>query len=80
MDIEVQTKAQILGDLQQIRHSLDEKNYFGFFEWIEIDDSAQGIIADGKIDGGEYKALQADIERMKRIQRLSNQPKSDEVK
>ena len=70
IDMDVEARTQLLGDLEDIRLSLDEQNNFGFFQWLEIDDSIQGIIADRRLDDDEYSVLQADIERMKRTQGL----------
>jgi len=70
MDIDPATKKHIVRDLEDVRLSLDRKNNFGFLQWVEIDDSIQGIIADGKIVTDEYDPLQADISRMKKIQGL----------
>ncbi|HKZ17153.1 MAG TPA: hypothetical protein VJ161_06790 [Geobacteraceae bacterium] len=70
MDIDSRTRKYIVRDLEAVRLSLDRKNNFGFLQWLEIDDSIQGIIADGKIVTDEYDPLQADIARMKKIQGL----------
>ena len=71
MDIGAETKGQLLRDIEAVRMSLDEQNNFSFFQWVEIDDSIQGILADGKIDTSEHKWLRADILRMKRTQEIT---------
>jgi len=71
MDIGPETKEQLLRDIEAVRMSLDETNNFSFFQWAEIDDSIQGILADGKIDTSEHRSLQADILRMKRTQGIT---------
>ncbi len=68
MDIDAVTRDRLLDDFESVRLSLDEGNNFGFFQWLEIDDSIQGILADGKIDADEHDSLQAEIARMKKIQ------------
>jgi len=68
MNIDSEAKKRILSDLEKVRLSLDDRNRFGFFQWIEIDESVQGIIADGKIEGSEYDSLLSEISRMKKIQ------------
>ena len=70
MDIDSGTKKHILRDLEDVRLSLDQKNNFRFLQWLEIDESIQGVIADGKIVADEYDPLQSDIARMKQIQGL----------
>ncbi len=71
MDIGAGTKEELLRDIEAVRMSLDEENNFSFFQWVEIDDSIQGILADGKIDTSEHEWLRADILRMKRTQGIT---------
>ena len=71
MDIAPESKELLLRDIEAVRGSLDGKNNFTFFQWVEIDDSIQGILADGKIDTSEYSWLQNDILRMKRTQGIT---------
>ena len=72
-DIYTVTKNHLLEDLEKIRLSLDEGNNFGFFQWLEIDDSMKGILKDGKIEANELDSLLAEIERMKKIQGIASQ-------
>lgn len=71
MDIDAKVKEALLNDLEEVRFSLDEKNNFGFFQWLEIDDSIQGILADGMIETSEFASLLAEIARMKKIQGIA---------
>ena len=68
VDIDAETKRRIVGDLEDVRRSLVEGNEFGLFEWIEIDESIRGVLADGRIDPGELDSLEGEIARMKSIQ------------
>ena len=68
VDIDTETKRRILGDLEDVRRSLSEGNEFGLFEWIEIDESIRGVLADGRIDPGELDSLEGEIALMKSIQ------------
>ena len=58
MDIDAETKRRILGDLEDVRRSLSEGNEFGLFEWVEIDESIRGVLADGRIDPAEVDSLE----------------------
>ena len=68
MDIDAKIGDQLIDDFEDVRLSLDKGNSFDIFQWFEIDDSIQGILADGKIDAGEYDSLRTDIALMKKIQ------------
>jgi len=73
MEIDTKAKEALLNDFEEVRFSLDEKNNFGFFQWLEIDSSIQGILADGKIETDEFASLLAEIARMKRTQGIAMQ-------
>ena len=68
VDIDAETKRRILGDLEDVRRSLGEGNEFGLFEWIEIDESIRGVLADGRIEPDELDSVEGEIARMKSIQ------------
>lgn len=67
------TKKRLLDDLEEIRISLDDGNHFGFFQWIEMDNSIQGLIVDHKVNTRELEALRTEIARMRKIQGLKDQ-------
>jgi len=71
MEIEAQQKDALLDDFERLRLSVAQRNQIGFFEWVEIDDSIRGMLADGMLDGRESESLRADIDRMHKIQGLS---------
>ena len=68
MSIDAKIGDQLIDDFEDVRLSLDKGNNFDIFQWFETDDSIQGILADGKIDAGEYDSLRTDIALMKKIQ------------
>ena len=79
VDIDAETKRRIVGDLEDVRRSLVEGNEFGLFEWIEIDESIRGVLADGRIDPGELDSLEGEIARMKSIQGVPTRLTTPEV-
>lgn len=65
-------KDQLVGAITEVRSSVDRENNFGFFQWLQIDQSIQDLLGDGQIDEGEVDSLLVEIARMKEIQGITD--------
>lgn len=63
-------KNEIFSKLDEIRISVDQKNNFTFFKWINFDDSLDDILKDDKITKNELNILMSDIKQMQNIQNI----------
>jgi hypothetical protein len=69
-NLDPQTQAELIGDLETVRLSIDDRNQFHFLQWLNVDKEVVRLLNDRQIDGPELAKLKAEIGRMKKIQGL----------
>lgn len=69
-NLDKKVRDQLSLDFDVIRHSVTEKNRFGFQRWLKLDRAVRRILADDAVTEQETETLHAVIAKMKEIQRL----------
>jgi len=69
-DLPPPTKVALIDDLEAVRLSLDDRNQFNFFQWVNVEKEFLRILGDRRIDETELAKLKVEIGRIKKIQGL----------
>jgi len=79
INMDEKAKNYVFEKLDEIRISVDKKNNFSFFKWINFSDSLTDILKDDQISQSELKMLHSDIKQMQKIQNIKEEKPTAEA-